>query len=123
LASSPSALSYATHDDILSVIGKNPFEETEDIMIKEYRSDVTLPTVLFLGIDEKKKSGFTHGIYEGTPYFAVDITPKGTVEKEATGVIKEMKNRGLKFLEGRAIMTLGAPEGLYPDLGYSDILG
>lgn len=111
MVSSPSALSYATHEDILSLIGKNPFEKTEDVMIKEFRSDVTLPIVLFLGLDENKKLGFTHGIYEGTPYFAVDITPQGTVEKEANGVIEEMKKRNMSFLEGRAIMTLGAPEG------------
>lgn len=111
MASSPSALSYATHTDVFSLVGANPFEKTEEVLIKEYRSDVTLPLVLFLGIDEKKKAGFTHGIYEGTPYFAVDITPKGTVEKEATGVIEEMKKRDMKFLEGRAILTLEAPEG------------
>jgi NAD+ diphosphatase len=80
-------------------------------MIKEYKSDVTLPLVLFLGLNEKQLDGFEHGIYKGTPYFAVDITPKGTVEKEANVIIETMKAKGLQFLEGRSAMTLNAPEG------------
>ena len=57
--------------------------------------------------------GFKHGIYEGTPYFAVDVTPKGTVEKEASGIIEEMKKKGLNFLEGRVNMSLAAPDGKF----------
>ena len=80
-------------------------------MIKQYNSTITLPLVLFLGLDERKKDGFEYGIYKGTPYFAVDVTPKGTVEKEATGVIEAMKAKGLSFVEGRMHMSLNAPEG------------
>ncbi len=80
-------------------------------MIKEYRSDVTLPLILFLGLDERIKDGFQHGLYKGQPFFAVDITPKGTIEKEAQGVIEAMKAKGLTFLEGRSAMALDAPEG------------
>jgi NAD+ diphosphatase len=111
LVSDPSTLSYANHADITTLIGANPFEKSEEVIIKEFRSDVTQPTVLFLGIDEKKHAGFKHGIYEGTPYFAVDVTPKGTVEKAATGIIEEMKKKGLSFLEGRVNMSLAAPDG------------
>jgi NAD+ diphosphatase len=81
-------------------------------MVKEYRSDVTLPLVLFLGLDEGRKDGFEHGIYKGSPYFAVDITPKGTIKEQAEGVIEAMKARGLTFLEGRTAMSLSAPEGM-----------
>jgi len=85
-------------------------------MIKEYNSAITLPLVLFLGLDESKKGGFEHGIYSGSPYFAIDVTPKGTVEKEATGVIEAMKAKGMEFVEGRMNLTLNAPEGMLPDL-------
>lgn len=81
-------------------------------MVKEYNSSITLPLVLFLGIDEKKAEGFEHGIYKGKPYFAIDVTPKGSVEKEATGVIEAMKAKGLSFVEGRMHMSLNAPEGI-----------
>ena len=81
-------------------------------MIAEFNSDITLPLVLFLGLDERKKEGFEHGIYKGTPFFAVDVTPKGTVQKEATGVIEAMEARGLSFVQGRMHMSLNAPEGM-----------
>jgi NAD+ diphosphatase len=111
LAKDPAHLAYAKLDEIKSLIGENPFEKEEAEMIKQYNSLVTLPLVLFLGLDERKKEGFQHGIYSGTPYFAVDITPNGTVEKEATSLIEAMKAKGLTFLQGRTAMTLNAPEG------------
>ncbi|KAE8449650.1 hypothetical protein EG329_007980 [Mollisiaceae sp. DMI_Dod_QoI] len=110
LAKDPSTLAYATHDEVKPLIGENPFEKEEAELIKDYNSAITLPLVLFLGLDERKKEGFEHGIYKGTPYFAVDVTPKGTVEKEANGVIEAMKAKGLQFVEGRMHMTLNAPE-------------
>jgi NAD+ diphosphatase len=67
--------------------------------------------VLFLGLDERKHDGFEHGIYKGKPYFAVDVTPKGSIVKEATGVIEAMKAKGLQFMEGRMHMSMNAPEG------------
>jgi len=42
----------------------------------------------------------------------VDVTPKGTLEKEAKGVIEAMKAKDLQFVEGRMHMTLNAPEGM-----------
>ena len=112
LAKDATKLAYATHDDIRPLIGENPFEKEEAEMIKEYNSSITLPLVLFLGLDERNKEGFEHGIYSGCPLFAVDVTPKGTLEKEATGVIEAMKAKGLEFVEGRMHMTLNAPEGI-----------
>ena len=104
-------LAYVKHEDIKSVVGENPFEKTEEQIIKDYNSSVTLPLVLFLGLDERKKDGFEHGIYQGTPFFAVDITPRGTVTKEAAKLIEEVKAKGLSFIEGRVHTSLSAPEG------------
>jgi NAD+ diphosphatase len=79
--------------------------------VKLFRSDVTVPLVLFLGIDETKKAGFEYNnIYTGTPYFAVDITPKGSIKENAESAIEALKAQGLTFLEGRATMNLVAPE-------------
>lgn len=111
LAKDPTTLAYAKHSEVKPLIGENPFEKTEQEMIKEYNSAVTLPLVLFLGLDERKKDGFEHGIYTGSPYFAVDVTPKGTVEKEANSVIEAMTAKGLQFVAGRIHMTLNAHEG------------
>jgi NAD+ diphosphatase len=112
MARDPAHLAYASYSDIKGLTGDNPFEKPEEDMIKEYNSSITLPLVLFLGLDERKKDGFTHGIYSGSPYFAVDISPKGTTKGEAEGVIEAMKAKGVTFLEGRAAMSLNAPEGI-----------
>jgi NAD+ diphosphatase len=112
MAKDPAHLAYASYNDIKGLTGDNPFEKSEEDMIKEYNSSITLPLVLFLGLDERNKDGFTHGIYSGRPYFAVDISPKGTVKEKAEGVIDAMKARGVMFLEGRAAMSLNAPEGI-----------
>jgi NAD+ diphosphatase len=114
LVKDPTQLAYATHTELESLIGKNPFEKTEEEMIKEYNSAITLPLILFLGLDERKHDGFEHGIYKGKPYFAVDVTPRGTIEKEAQSIVDAMKARGLQFIEGRMHMTLNAPEGKKP---------
>lgn len=111
LAKDPANLAYATHNDIKDLIGDNPFDKTEEELIKQYNSSITLPLVLFLGLNEQQKDGFKHGIYSGTPYFTVDITPKGTIEKAATSVVEAMKAKGLIYLQGRAAMTLNAEEG------------
>lgn len=112
LAKDPTQLAYVSHDDVKPLIGENPFDKTEAELIDEYNSSITLPLVLFLGLDERKKDGFEHGIYKGTPYFAVDVTPRGTVEKQATSVIEAVKAKGHTFIEGRMHMSLNAPEGI-----------
>ncbi|KAF7914400.1 uncharacterized protein EAF01_000806 [Botrytis porri] len=112
LTKDPSHLAYSSHSDITGLTGQNPFEKDEETMIKEFNSSKTLPLVLFLGLDErsKEKEGFKHGIYSGIPYFAIDVTPKGTYENEANSVVKAMQEKGLVFQEGRMLMSLDAQE-------------
>ncbi|THV51843.1 hypothetical protein BGAL_0097g00210 [Botrytis galanthina] len=112
LTKDPSHLAYSSHSDITGLTGQNPFEKDEETMIKEFNSSKTLPLVLFLGLDErsKDKEGFKHGIYSGIPYFAIDVTPKGTYENEANSVVKAMQEKGLVFQEGRMFMSLDAQE-------------
>ncbi|TGO30114.1 hypothetical protein BPAE_0008g01060 [Botrytis paeoniae] len=112
LTKDPSHLAYSSHSEITGLTGQNPFEKDEETMIKEFNSSKTLPLVLFLGLDErsKDKEGFKHGIYSGVPYFAIDVTPKGTYENEANSVVKAMQEKGLVFQEGRVIMSLDAQE-------------
>jgi NAD+ diphosphatase len=115
LTTDPTQLAYVTHEEVKPLIGENPFEKTEADLIMQYNSTITLPLVLFLGLDERKKDGFEHGIYKGTPYFAVDATPQGTVKAQAESVIEAVKAKGLSFVEGRMHMSLNAPEGTtYP---------
>ena len=111
MAKDPSHLAYASHKEINSLTGENPFEKPEADIIKEFNSSITLPLVLFLGLDERRKDGFEYGIYKGSPYFAIDITPKGTIKERAEGIIEAMKAKGMVFLEGRTAMAMNAPEG------------
>ncbi len=79
-------------------------------MKSEYTSTITIPQLLFLGLDEAKRSGFEWNIYHGSPYFALDVTPKGSVRSEAEKLIENMKSRGLQFVEGRMHMSLPADQ-------------
>lgn len=82
-------------------------------MIKNYDSSITTPQVIFLGLDEaRKENGMGFKSYVGTPYFALDVTPKGTIEEKANGVIAEMEKKGLSFDTGRMVMSLSAEEGM-----------
>lgn len=79
-------------------------------MVSEYNSSVTIPQLLFLGLDERRKSGFEWTIYHGSPYFALDVTPKGTISSAAADLIEIMKSRGMHFVEGRMHMSLPAEQ-------------
>ncbi len=111
MAKDPAHLAYASHKEIKPLTGENPFEKTEEQLIKEFNSSITLPLVLFLGLDERRKDGFEFGIYKGSPYFAIDITPKGSIKEKAERIIEAMKVKGMTFLEGRTAMAMNAPEG------------
>ena len=110
LAKDPTKLEYASFNDIQPLIGDNPYSKTEEQMVTDYNSSVTTPQLLFLGLDEHRKTGFEWTIYHGSPYFALDVTPKGTISFAAEGLIETMKSRGLQFVEGRMHMSLPAEQ-------------
>ena len=110
LAKNPTKLEYASFKDIQDLIGDDPYSKTEEQMISEYNSSITVPQLLFLGLDEHNKTGFEWTIYHGSPYFALDVTPKGTISSVAAKLVDSMKSRGLQFLEGRMHMSLPADQ-------------
>ena len=84
-------------------------------MIKEYHSTVSVPQMVFLGLDGRSKDGLVwKNVYKGAPTWAVDVTPKGTGESQAKELIKEVESKGLHFQEGRMILSLEAREGTSP---------
>ncbi|KAI0180094.1 NUDIX hydrolase domain-like protein [Hypoxylon sp. FL1284] len=109
LAKDPANLAYVTRDVVVPLTGEEPFEASEEEQVKKFNSTVTRPTVLFLGIHEKQP-GFQYQEYKGSPYFAVDVTPKGTVADKAKSVIDAVKATGVSFIDGRRLMSLNAPE-------------
>ncbi|KAI0115756.1 NUDIX hydrolase domain-like protein [Nemania sp. FL0031] len=110
LAKDNANLAYVGKEDIVSLTGPDPFKKTEEEQIKSFNSAVTQPIILFLGLDEKK-TGFTYREYKGNPYFAIDVTPKGSIEETAKGVIEAVKaKQGVSFIPGGRLLTLNAPE-------------
>lgn len=91
----------------------NPFRKSEEEQIKEFDSRNTIPTLLFLGLDERVKGDgvFEHGIYTGNAYFALDVTPQGDLEVEANKILEAVKVKGLVFEGNRMILSLNAAEG------------
>ncbi|KAI0128948.1 NUDIX hydrolase domain-like protein [Xylariales sp. AK1849] len=110
LAKGPTKLAYAGKADIESLTGPDPFKKSEEQWVKDFNSDVTFPVVLFLGIDERKKTGFEYREYKGAPYFAVDVTPKGSKTEVAKNVIEALKSKGMSFLHGVRHVSFDAPE-------------
>lgn len=111
LGKDPANLARLSHTDVKPLIGEDPYSKLEEQLIAEYTSAVTIPQMVFLGIDERNEDGLQWKIYRGAPYFALDVTPRGTVEEQAHSLISELEGRGLKFIEGRVQMSLPAPEG------------
>lgn len=112
LAKDAANLSYVTRDVVTPLTGEEPFKKSESEQVKEFNSTITKPVILFLGIDEKKP-GFEYREYKGKPFFAVDITPKGTIADKAKSIADIVKANGVSFIDGRRLLSLNAPEGSY----------
>ena len=110
LAKDPTKLEYVSYKDIQPLIGDDPYLKTEAELVSEYNSTITIPQLLFLGLDEGDGPGLEYTSYNGSPYFALDITPKGSFEAEAISLIRGVEAKGLVFLEGRLHMSLPARE-------------
>ncbi|GAP86550.1 putative NADH pyrophosphatase [Rosellinia necatrix] len=110
LAKDTANLAYVGKEDVVSLTGPDPFGNTEEEQIKSFNSTITQPIILFLGLDEKK-AGFQYREYKGNPYFAVDVTPKGSIEEKAKSVIEAAKaKQGVSFTPGARLLSLNAPE-------------
>lgn len=116
LTPSPAQLYYAKYEEIRKLVPQDTFDTSEEDMIKSYDSRKTHPTLIFLGLDEsRKEGGMAWKIYSGTPYFAVDVTPKGPEEQQtaAKDIIGAMEAKGLSFFQARVVMSFSADEGMH----------
>ncbi len=115
----PLQLAFATRADIAELTGE-PFAKKEEDVIKDFNSEETRPIVLFLGVDDKSRlppvgdasTPFTYKNYTGSPYFAVDVTPKGSTSEASLALIESMKAKGYTFHDSTPrFMSLVAGEG------------
>lgn len=94
---------------------ENFFDKSEEEMIKQFDSRKTSAQLIFLGLDEtRKQDGLAWKIYTGAPYFALDVTPKGSEEQQANAkdIISTVVAKGLSFYQSRVVMTFSADEGM-----------
>jgi len=107
-AGDSSQLAFVSSSDVTGLTGPEPFVKTEDELIKGFNSTEDRPVILFLGVDEagslpshteSKLLGeeFAYKDYKGIPYFAVEVTPRGTLTGAADGVIAGVKAKGFVF--------------------------
>lgn len=90
-------------------------------MIKAFDSRMTNPTVIFLGLDESRREGcMTYKTYSGVPFFAVDVTPKGSEVQQtaAKDIIQAMEEKGLSFFQARVVTTFTPDEGMHVHCGF-----
>ncbi|KAI1247600.1 hypothetical protein MGN70_011490 [Eutypa lata] len=111
LAKDSANLAYVGTADVAPLTGAEPFAKPEKDLVAAYNSDVARPLILFLGLHEEHKAGgFEYRGYQGSPFFAVDVTPKGSITEAAKSVVESVKAKGLSFLPGSRHITLNAPE-------------
>ncbi len=112
LVKSPSEIAYAKQNDLKPILSSNPYDKTEEQIVKEFNSSISTPQLVFLGLDESKRDGLQYKNYTGAPQFAVDITPKASYEEEAKGIVAEMEKQGSTFVEGMRAMNFPANIGM-----------
>ena len=110
MVTDPTKLKSVSYADVQPLIGEDPYAKSEADLISQYNSSTTIPQLLFLGLDETVKTGFSWNIYHGNPYFALDVTPKGSITSNAEKLIAHMKSQDIQFLEGRVHTSLPAPQ-------------
>lgn len=113
-------IAFVSRSDVGELIAPDAFAKKEEDLIKEFNSEETQAVTLFLGVDEKNRlpsNGVENGTFEykeykGSPYFAVDVTPRGTLTDVANGIIEALKAKGLTFFSSSPRhMGFSAPEG------------
>ncbi|KAI9798691.1 MAG: NADH pyrophosphatase [Piccolia ochrophora] len=115
LAHNPSKLAYASFADVRSLIGDDVYSTTDEEAMAQFDSSVTLPQLVFLGLDESNPRGLEWKPYAGAPLFALDVSPKASYAGAAESVIAQLEEtHGLTFLQGRMHLNLPASEGGVP---------
>lgn len=110
-------LAYVGNPEVTPFTGPDPFEKSEEQMIKDFNSDEFRPLILLLGLDEANKvtasagePEFQYKEYKGRPYFAIDVTPKGAAAEGANKVLDAVKAKGYTFYQNQRQMGLEAGE-------------
>ncbi|KAK3322395.1 NUDIX hydrolase domain-like protein [Apodospora peruviana] len=129
----PSHLAFATIADVVPLTGEDPFGKTEEEQIRDFDSadDKHPPVIVFLGVDDKAQlpssrqvEEFAYKSFRGSPYFAVDVTPRGEgkVAVEARKLVERLKERGLEFHQTAGHRHMGLHAGQAAMYGHARAL-
>lgn len=114
LASKEGKLVFHELDDIKSIIG-NPYEITDEEKVKNWSADDESVIVIFLGLDESKKTETG-----GEAYFAVDVTLRPQQkESPKEAFLESVKAQGHEFKNVRVGVRLEPDEGSLVAMGRS----
>lgn len=128
LIADPTQLAFFKHDDVKPLIGADPFGRTDQEKQESFDSTKPSPLLLFLGLLPNTSKGVDlettkHGVVNGQPYFALDVTPKGQYAAEAETFLKQATEKGYKVQENVRTMTLHPEAGtLFCLVSYSHAL-
>lgn len=127
LIKGPNSLYHAEYKDVQKLVHPTIFDKSEEEMIKEYDSRITKPDLVFLGVDESAADNMQTDeellqwmIYKGRPYFALDVSEKGTDEQkaEAKTVVEELAARGITPFTTRQHLLQPPHDGTYENFVY-----
>ena len=109
-------LAFASTADVVPLTGWDPFGKPENEMIRDYNSEEKHPLIVFLGIDVKNKvtsgSSFEYKGYKGSPFFAVDATPREPQTAQANGVLEALKSQGFSINRAPRHMGFNPDDGM-----------
>ncbi|KAM0723471.1 hypothetical protein Q7P37_000457 [Cladosporium fusiforme] len=111
-------LQYVKFEDVRGVIGEDPYARNEKEMQQAYNSEETAPQMIFLGIDEGDKNGLDYqgkNRYVGAPYFAVDVTPRGSVKAACEELVAKVEQGGVEFGKGRLMELEASDAAIYAE--------
>ena len=98
------------------------FDKSEEQALQAFDSRMTRPDLIFLGVDENAASNVETDeklmqwtIYKGRPYFALDVSQKGSDEQkaEAQSVVEELAARGITPFTTRQHFLQPPSDGMF----------
>lgn len=109
-------LAFFGLNDVKPLIGTDPFGKSDEEKKAAFDSTKPNPTLLFLGLLPDTPQGVDfetskHGVVNGQPYFALDVTPAGGNAEAAEAFVKDAEAKGYSIQTNVRTMTLDPEEG------------
>ncbi|KAH6604286.1 hypothetical protein Trco_007732 [Trichoderma cornu-damae] len=111
LIADPKRLAFFGYDDVRPIVGADPFGGSDEERKRSFDSARPTPLLLFLGLlpDSPKAVDLettSHGVVNGQPYFALDVTPRGRFAEAAEAFLRQAEAKGYSVQTNVRTMTL-----------------